>query len=89
MIESSGGRFGGSVKRMEHYDAHKAYGAMTADPTSPNYIQKLAVGPIESEDGRFMIGSILIVEATYEEALKFNTNDPFSIHKVWDQVSSV
>lgn len=86
MIEK-GSRFGGSAKRMGVYSEHKAYLASTSDPALPGYIRKVGAGPMESEDQKFMIGSFFIVYSTYEEAVRFNENDPFKINGVWDRVS--
>jgi len=52
MQESATGRFGGSVKRLGVYAEHKKYQGETSDPASPNYIQKIAAGPMESECGK-------------------------------------
>lgn len=82
-----GVRFGGSVKRMSVYPEHKAWQAETSNPQSPHFIRKIAAGPLESEDGKFMIGSMFIVEATREEAVQFNQNDPFYKANVWESVS--
>lgn len=87
MIEK-GTRFGGSAKRLGVYLEHRAYLATTNDPASPNYIKKVAAGPMESEDQKYMIGSFFIVESTREEAEAFNRNDPFRINNVWDKVCS-
>jgi len=40
----------------------------------------------ESEDGKFMIGSMFIVESTREAAERFISEDPFSSIGVWKQV---
>lgn len=85
-MEDKGARFGGSVKRHSCYAEHKAYQGATSDPSSPNYIKKIAAGPMESEDGKYMIGSCFIVEATREEAEAFNRNDPFTANGVWKTV---
>jgi hypothetical protein len=45
-----------------------------------------AIGPFESEDGKYMIGSLIMVYATRDEVDRFYTNDPFYIHNVWQQV---
>lgn len=82
-----GARFGGSAKRFSVYADHKAYLAETSDPSSPKFIHKIAAGPIESDDKKYMIGSFFIVEATKEEAENFNRNDPFFVNQVWDRVS--
>lgn len=87
MVEN-GKRFGGSAKRIANYVEHRAYLASTNDPNSPNYILKIAVGPLESEDLKYMIGSCCIVEATREEAERFNQNDPLYKNGVWKEVST-
>eukprot|EP01036_Dinobryon_divergens_P027806 gene27805-36634_t len=82
MVEN-GARFGGSSKRMSLLKEHRAYQAETVSPTSPTYIRKISAGPlvgvyfhnifdsysssIESDDGKFMVGSAFIVESTREE----------------------
>lgn len=80
-------RYGGSEKRMGAYGEHKEYQALTSDSSSPNYIKKVAAGPMESDDGKYMIGSFFIVESTREGAEKFIAEDPFSKHEVWEKVS--
>ena len=81
-----GERFGGSVNRMSVYADHKAYLASTEDPSTPSYIRKIAAGPMETDDLKYMVGSFFIVEATREEAEAFNRNDPFSKNGVWKEV---
>jgi uncharacterized protein YciI len=81
-----GSRFGGSVKRLSVYTEHKAYQGQTANPDSPNFIKKIAAGPMESDDGKFMIGSCFIVESTREAADKFINEDPFHAAGVWEKV---
>jgi uncharacterized protein YciI len=88
-MEERGIRFGGSVKRLSVYAEHKAYQGQTANPESPNYIKKIAAGPMESEDGKFMIGSCFIVESTREAAERFINEDPFHAAGVWEKVRSV
>ncbi len=84
-----GERFGGSVKRIGCYADHKAYLAQTSDPNSPNFIKKIAAGPMETEDLKYMLGSFFIVESTREEAEAFNQNDPFYKNGVWKDVRAV
>lgn len=60
MVEN-GSRFGGSTLRMNNLLEHRVYQAATNDPNSANYICKIAAGPNESECGRYMIGSTIIV----------------------------
>eukprot|EP01035_Chromulina_nebulosa_P033144 gene33144-44366_t len=91
MVEN-GARFGGSSKRMSLLKEHRAYQAETVSPTSPTYIRKISAGPLvgvfvtstisstltlESDDGKFMVGSAFIVESTREEVDRFIAGDPF------------
>lgn len=86
-MEERGARFGGSVKRLGVYAEHKAWQGETSKPESPHYIKKVAAGPMESEDGKFMVGSMFIVEATRAQAEAFIANDPFQAAGVWSQVT--
>lgn len=81
-----GAKFGGSVKRMGCYAEHKVYQGETADPTNPKFLKKIIAGPLESEDGKYMIGSVFIVYSTREEAETFIHNDPFFKMDVWAKV---
>jgi uncharacterized protein YciI len=86
-LEERGVRFGGSVKRLSVYTEHRAYQGETSDPNSSKFIRKIAAGPMESDCGKYMIGSCFIVEATKEEATRFNEEDPFFAAKVWGQIT--
>jgi uncharacterized protein YciI len=86
-LEERGIRFGGSVKRLSVYTEHRAYQGETSDPNSSKFIRKIAAGPMESDCGKYMIGSCFIVEATKEEATRFNQEDPFFAAKVWGQIT--
>ena len=85
-MEERGARFGGSVKRLSVYMEHKAWQGETSKPESPHFIKKIAAGPLESECGKFMIGSMFIVEATRKQAEAFIENDPFKAAGVWERV---
>jgi len=81
-------RFGGSVKRMSVYAEHKQWQGETSNPASPYYIKKIAAGPLESEDGKYMVGSMFIVEVdSLAQAQAFIDNDPFKAANVWDKIS--
>eukprot|EP00640_Fibrocapsa_japonica_P004477 CAMPEP_0113943640 /NCGR_PEP_ID=MMETSP1339-20121228/26946_1 /TAXON_ID=94617 /ORGANISM="Fibrocapsa japonica" /LENGTH=127 /DNA_ID=CAMNT_0000948577 /DNA_START=119 /DNA_END=502 /DNA_ORIENTATION=+ /assembly_acc=CAM_ASM_000762 len=82
-----GETFGGSGKRMAVYAEHKVYQGATANPENPEYIRKLAAGPLLTDEGTHMIGSTFIVESTKEEAIAFNENDPFAKAGVWKSVN--
>lgn len=83
----NGVRFGGSVKRIENYVEHKLWQGTTSDPNSPHFIKKFAAGPMESEDGKYMIGSLFIVQATREKAEAFIHDDVFFKKNVWKSIS--
>ncbi|CAN0102314.1 unnamed protein product [Discosporangium mesarthrocarpum] len=78
---------GGSVKRMDNYPAHTEYQRVTADPQSPNFITKLAAGPMTSDNDKWMVGSLFLVESTRKEAEEFAHNDPFFKEKVWQTIN--
>ena len=75
------------MKRIGAYTEHKAWQSETSNPESSNFIKKVAAGPLESEDGRYMIGSMFIVDSTRKEAEEFIANDPFKAAGVWETVS--
>ena len=86
MCEGSFGdvRFGGSVRRIKHYAEHKLRQADTSDPLSSNYIKKISAGPLESECGKFMLGSCFLIEATRDAVDAFIAGDVFMSAGVWD-----
>jgi uncharacterized protein YciI len=66
--------------RLAHYEAHKAYlaGAKVATVVS---------GPLVTDDGQTMIGSMFIVDAAHrDDVVAFNSADPFNTAGVWAQV---
>ena len=68
-------------KRLDHYDAHKAY---LADPP----VRIVISGPLMADDEETMIGSCFLVEAENLEAVQaFNENDPFHAVDLWEMVS--
>ena len=69
------------AKRMELIDEHRAYFA-----TKP--IDALSSGPLLSEDGSEMIGSLFIVDAANRaEVEAFNAGDPFAKAELWQSVN--
>lgn len=68
-------------KRLENYDAHKAYlGA--ADVTI------VISGPLLADDEETMIGSMFLLEAdSLAEVEAFHKNDPFYAAGIWEKVS--
>ena len=82
-----GKRFNGCSKRIVNYTAHKNYQAEVMNKDSPNYIDKVGAGPLESEDGANMIGSFLLVHSTRAEAEAFVASDPFTAAGTWSSVT--
>lgn len=80
-------RFGGTIKRMQVYYEHKIYQFETSQLNSPIYILKIAAGPLESDCGKFMLGSLFIVQSTRKEAESFIYSDPFYKNHVWCSVN--
>lgn len=74
--------FEGAVeKRLEHYEAHKAYLS-----TAP--VKTLISGPLLADDNETMIGSCFLLEAdSLAEVEAFNRNDPFAKAGLWERVS--
>jgi uncharacterized protein len=70
--------------RLANYDAHKAFLSDTA-----RFGVKIVIsGPLVSDDGEKMIGSLFLVEAPgRDEVEAFNRADPFTAAGIWERVS--
>jgi uncharacterized protein YciI len=67
-------------RRLEHYEAHKAYLS-----TAP--VRILVSGPLMSDDGETMIGSLFLIEAGTKAAVAaFNAADPFRRAGIWAEI---
>ncbi len=67
-------------RRLEHYDAHKAY-----LQTSP--VKTLISGPLTKEDGMTMIGSFFLYEADDIAGVEASVkDDPFNKAKIWKSI---
>lgn len=67
--------------RQASYEAHRAY---LAAPPVPIVIS----GPLMSDDGERMIGSLIVVDAPDRAAaVAFNRGDPFFAAGIWAQIS--
>ena len=66
--------------RLEHYPAHRAF-----LETDDNFgVSIVMSGPLQSDDGDIMIGSLFIIEAARREAIvAFVEADPFTKEGVW------
>lgn len=72
---------GAVQRRLDHYDAHKAYLGAAA-------IKTVISGPLMADDETTMIGSCFVVEAaTLDEVTAFNAADPFAKAGLWQTVS--
>jgi uncharacterized protein YciI len=70
--------------RLEHYAAHRAH----VESAGAFGVAVVLSGPLQSDDGEAMIGSLFIVEAEAAAAVAgFAAADPFAQAGVWGQVS--
>ncbi|MDI4663986.1 YciI family protein [Xanthobacter autotrophicus] len=77
-------REGALDTRLAHYEAHKAF---LAD-TSAFGVRIVMSGPLVSDDGATMIGSLFLVEAPDRDAAeRFNAADPFHKADIWARVT--
>ncbi len=77
-------RAGALPTRLANYDAHKAF---LAD-TSRFGVRIVMSGPLVSDDGGTMIGSLFLIEApSRAEVEAFNRADPFAAAGIWDKVT--
>ena len=74
---------GALEERLANYDAHKAF---LAD-TSSHDVSMVMSGPLVADDGKTMIGSLMILEARDRAAVEaFNRADPFQRAGIWEKV---
>ena len=77
-------RQGALPKRLENYDAHKAF----LSDTSAHGVKIVMSGPLTSDDGQTMIGSLFVVEAADRATVEaFNQADPFHRAGIWERVT--
>jgi len=70
--------------RLAHYDAHKAF----LSDTSTHGVRIVMSGPLMSDDGERMIGSLFLVEAADRATVEaFNHADPFHAAGIWQAVT--
>jgi len=69
--------------RLEHYAEHRAF--IEADLA--HNVSILTSGPLQSDDGSTMTGSLFIIEAEDRATVeRFVAGDPFHVHGVWGDV---
>ncbi|MBV1701027.1 MAG: YciI family protein [Hyphomicrobiales bacterium] len=72
---------GAVQKRLDHYEAHKAY-------LGSAKIKTIISGPLLADDEQTMIGSCFVLEAgSLEEVEAFNRADPFFKANLWAVIS--
>ncbi len=70
--------------RLQHYPAHRAFLETARDWG----VTIAASGPLMSDDGERMIGSLFIIEADCAvTAASFNAADPFAKANLWQSIS--
>ena len=69
--------------RLEHYPAHRAY----IESEANGALEIVLSGPLQSDDGATMTGSLFIIEAPDRSAVeRFVTADPFAVGRVWGEI---
>ena len=77
-------RPGALPTRLANYDAHKAF----LGDTSRYGVTIVMSGPLVSDDGATMIGSLFLVDAPGRaEVEAFNRADPFAAAGIWEKVT--
>jgi uncharacterized protein YciI len=72
-----------SAARLAHYDAHKAF----LSDTSKYGVSIVMSGPLVADDGKTMIGSLMILEAADRASAEaFNRADPFYAAGIWEKI---
>ena len=70
--------------RLANYDAHKAF----LSDTSRFGLKIVMSGPLTSDDGQTMIGSLFLIEApSRTEVEAFHHADPFFAAGIWEKTS--
>jgi uncharacterized protein YciI len=77
-------RPGALALRLEHYAAHRAF-----VQTDTDYgVNIVLSGPLQSDDGESMTGSLFILEAPDRATVEtFVRDDPFILADVWGEVT--
>jgi uncharacterized protein YciI len=77
-------RPGALPTRLANYEAHKAF----LSDTSRFGVKIVMSGPLVSDDGLAMIGSLFLIEAPSRAGVEaFNRADPFAAADIWETVS--
>jgi uncharacterized protein YciI len=77
-------RTGALPTRLANYDAHKTF----LSDTSRFGVKIVMSGPLVSDDGATMIGSLFLIEAPGRGDVEaFNRADPFAAADIWEKVT--
>ncbi|MHC4048372.1 YciI family protein [Bradyrhizobium sp. 25ACV] len=77
-------RTGALPTRLANYDAHKTF----LSDTSRFGVKIVMSGPLVSDDGQTMIGSLFLIEAPGRGDVEaFNRADPFAAAGIWEKVT--
>jgi uncharacterized protein YciI len=75
---------GALTRRLEFYAAHRAFIESQSEAAGLSVVLS---GPLQSDDGETMTGSLLIIEAPDRDTVcAFVAADPFTQEKVWGDV---
>jgi uncharacterized protein len=75
-------RAGAQPTRLAHYEAHKAF----LSDTSRFGVRIVMSGPLVSDDGKTMIGSLFLLEAPSRTEIEaFHEADPFFAAGIWER----
>ncbi len=78
-------RPGALQRRLDFYAAHRAF-LEEQDEAGPVCV--VMSGPLQTDDGEIMTGSLLLLEAPDRDAIeRFVAQDPFTREKVWGEIS--
>ena len=70
--------------RMEHYPAHRTF----LEASDGHGVSVTLSGPLQSDDGEYMVGSLFLVEAPDRQTIEaFIQADPFSVEGIWDKIT--
>ena len=77
-------RAGALPIRLANYDAHKIF----LSDTSRFGVEIVMSGPLVSDSGATMIGSLFLIESPGRaEVEAFNGADPFAVAGIWEKVT--
>jgi uncharacterized protein YciI len=69
--------------RLEHYAAHRTF----VEDQEMQGVNVVLSGPLQSDDGEVMTGSLFVLEAPNRAAVEdFVAHDPFQLNGVWGEV---